>query len=235
MESQPERRKGLSGGLIALIACGGCVVLLLLLSIPAAILFPVFAKARESARKAGCQSNLKELSLAVNMYAQDHDLRFPCAVKGGNDEEFEITSGAPGNSGRATTWVRATDKYRRSSPDILRCPSDPAAGGVHNSYYYKHAVNRAGQAGLVEADFNWPAEQIVLYERKSFHWGRGPIMDGASVNAAFMDTHVSTVRMIDVAPDKEPRYFNFLDTSNPKAAKVKKPYWDPRYCFDKHQ
>jgi hypothetical protein len=43
----------------------------------AAILFPVFARVRESARRASCQSNLKQIGLAISQYAQDYDEHCP--------------------------------------------------------------------------------------------------------------------------------------------------------------
>ena len=49
-----------------------------IIAILAAILFPVFARAREKARQASCQSNLKELALGTLMYAQDFDECYPC-------------------------------------------------------------------------------------------------------------------------------------------------------------
>jgi len=49
------------------------LVVIAIIAILAAILFPVFARARENARKANCQSNLKQLAQATLMYAQDYD------------------------------------------------------------------------------------------------------------------------------------------------------------------
>lgn len=49
------------------------LVVVSIISILAAILFPVFARARENARRASCQSNMKQLALAAKMYAQDND------------------------------------------------------------------------------------------------------------------------------------------------------------------
>jgi prepilin-type N-terminal cleavage/methylation domain-containing protein/prepilin-type processing-associated H-X9-DG protein len=49
------------------------LVVIAIIAILAAILFPVFAQAREKARQASCQSNMKQLSLAYLMYAQDYD------------------------------------------------------------------------------------------------------------------------------------------------------------------
>ena len=51
-----------------------------IIAILAAILFPVFARARENARKASCQSNLKQIGLAITQYTQDYDERYPISV-----------------------------------------------------------------------------------------------------------------------------------------------------------
>jgi prepilin-type N-terminal cleavage/methylation domain-containing protein/prepilin-type processing-associated H-X9-DG protein len=55
------------------------LVVIVVISILAAILFPVFARARENARKAACMSNLKQIGLAVAMYSQDYDETYPIA------------------------------------------------------------------------------------------------------------------------------------------------------------
>ena len=54
------------------------LVVIAFIAILAAILFPVFAKAREQARKTTCLSNLKEIGLASLMYVQDYDEKTPC-------------------------------------------------------------------------------------------------------------------------------------------------------------
>jgi len=58
------------------------LVVIAIISILAAILFPVFARAREQARKASCMSNLKQIGLAVMMYAEDYDETYPMASMG---------------------------------------------------------------------------------------------------------------------------------------------------------
>src|SRR5438270_674257 len=55
------------------------LVVIAIIAILAAILFPVFAQAREKARQAACQSNLKQLGLAAMMYTQDYDGTYPIA------------------------------------------------------------------------------------------------------------------------------------------------------------
>src|SRR5436853_4293290 len=53
------------------------LVVIATIAILAAMLFPVFARARESARRATCTSNLRQIGMALHMYSQDYDERFP--------------------------------------------------------------------------------------------------------------------------------------------------------------
>lgn len=55
------------------------LVVIAIIAILAAILFPVFARAREKARQTSCLSNLKQLALGVLMYTQDYDEILPTA------------------------------------------------------------------------------------------------------------------------------------------------------------
>ena len=59
------------------------LVVIAIISILASILFPVFARARENARRASCMSNLKQIALGFMMYTQDYDGRFPYYASGG--------------------------------------------------------------------------------------------------------------------------------------------------------
>jgi prepilin-type N-terminal cleavage/methylation domain-containing protein len=56
------------------------LVVIAIIAVLAALLFPVFAQAREKARQASCASNMRQMSLAVVMYLQDYDERFPLAA-----------------------------------------------------------------------------------------------------------------------------------------------------------
>src|ERR1700754_1601330 len=56
------------------------LVVIAIIAILASILFPVFARARENARRSSCQSNLKQIGLAFVQYSQDYDERLPLPI-----------------------------------------------------------------------------------------------------------------------------------------------------------
>jgi prepilin-type N-terminal cleavage/methylation domain-containing protein len=76
------------------------LVVLAIIAILAAILFPVFARARENARRASCQSNLKQIGLGIMQYSQDYDETLPPASACGSStlETGQTTSYTPGCS-----------------------------------------------------------------------------------------------------------------------------------------
>jgi len=80
------------------------LVVIAIIAILAAILFPVFAKAREKARQASCQSNLKQLMLGVLQYCQDYDERGPTA--GSNNRTNSGTGLWDGCGGQRCGWTK---------------------------------------------------------------------------------------------------------------------------------
>jgi prepilin-type N-terminal cleavage/methylation domain-containing protein/prepilin-type processing-associated H-X9-DG protein len=87
------------------------LVVIAIIAILAAILFPVFAQAREKARATSCLSNAKQLGTAVMMYAQDYDELYPMGCD---------------NNWWALGWGMTTQPYIKNL-GILRCPSDNTA------------------------------------------------------------------------------------------------------------
>ena len=83
------------------------LIVIAIIALLAAILFPVFARARESARRSSCQSNMKQIGLALLQYTQDYDEFMP-AVRGGDNG--------------ATDWHNHAQAYAKSN-QILACPS----------------------------------------------------------------------------------------------------------------
>src|SRR5438309_153039 len=106
------------------------LVVIAIIAILAAILFPVFAQAREMARKASCQSNLKQLGTGMTMYVQDYDETYPApggpgAYGAGNFYVFPPTANTPTPSPtslRWQLWGQTLQPYIKNY-GVFQCPS----------------------------------------------------------------------------------------------------------------
>src|SRR5437868_2335727 len=92
------------------------LVVIAIIAILAAILFPVFGRARENARRSSCQSNMKQLGIGFLQYNQDYDEKYPV---GAFNYNLPVTTGTSGPA----TWDYVLQPYLKSS-QILTCPSD---------------------------------------------------------------------------------------------------------------
>ena len=90
------------------------LVVIAIIAILAAILFPVFARAREQARKTSCLSNMKQLGTGMMMYVQDHDETMPLTNY--------ATNLTPTNM-YTNEWQNSVQPYLKNK-QIFRCPSD---------------------------------------------------------------------------------------------------------------
>jgi prepilin-type N-terminal cleavage/methylation domain-containing protein len=131
------------------------LVVIAIIAILAAILFPVFAKAREKARQTSCLSNMKQLGLAAQMYVDDCDGVMPC---GGWMPTHDCAAGSWG-------WHCAIIPYHRNM-QIYQCPSngwtpDPSSP---RSHYLYNLMLAWGGPGIKESQIASPAECIVLHE-----------------------------------------------------------------------
>src|SRR4051812_13087388 len=89
------------------------LVVIAIIAILAAILFPVFAHAREKARQTSCLSNLKQLSSGMTMYAQDSDGLFPPAVAHPSRAERDFYQ---------MSWMHLLEPYTKNR-GVFVCPS----------------------------------------------------------------------------------------------------------------
>ena len=101
------------------------LVVIAIIAILASILFPVFARARENARRSSCQSNLKQIGLAFAQYSQDYDETYPGALNYGM-----IVTSSDGSLNYNVAWDVMIAPYLGIkvnpyvSPLIMQCPSD---------------------------------------------------------------------------------------------------------------
>lgn len=98
------------------------LVVIAIIAILAAILFPVFAQAREKARTVTCTSNMKQIATALLMYVQDHDEVFPC-YPFTPITDFLHTANAPNNWSYAS-WVPRLMPYVKND-QLFACPNGP--------------------------------------------------------------------------------------------------------------
>ena len=119
------------------------LVVIAIIAILAAILFPVFARARENARRSSCQSNLKQIGLGLIQYTQDYDEKFPpicVAVPGGPPGIYWGTVDGRG------PWPILVQPYLKSL-QVFDCPSNPLPSPVGGATTYpgpSYAGNMAG-------------------------------------------------------------------------------------------
>lgn len=127
------------------------LVVIAIIAILAAILFPVFAQAREQARKTQCLSNAKQIGLASMMYAQDYDETLPetgwvgpCSAPASQGCRVDTSGSDPYWSG-VFAFPLAIMPYQKNY-QILVCPSDPDKGGFNKfgSYCYEAQLLAAG-------------------------------------------------------------------------------------------
>ncbi|MBI5832702.1 MAG: DUF1559 domain-containing protein [Armatimonadetes bacterium] len=122
------------------------LVVIAIIAILAAILFPVFAKAREKGRQASCQSNLKQAGLAVAQYMQDYDSMYPFC----RDYAYTATAWPSFWPG----WISNGITPYIKNEQVFRCPSRSngwtSASGTRVSYCYNYGVFEAN-TGVSEA------------------------------------------------------------------------------------
>jgi prepilin-type N-terminal cleavage/methylation domain-containing protein/prepilin-type processing-associated H-X9-DG protein len=181
------------------------LVVIAIIAILAAILFPVFARARENARRASCQSQMKQIALGYKQYIQDYDELYPRAAEGGPNV--------------AGAWGNQLQPYLKST-QIFVCPSDSAGANGSTSYGYNRNLDQKN-----ESQMNNSAVIVLNYEQAaSLGTTAGNTtltavgttgavtrhLDGA--NYSFVDGHVKWLRpekVKDTATDGNPTFSVF--------------------------
>src|SRR5207253_2303028 len=143
----------------------------------AAILFPVFAQAREKARQSVCQSNLKQLGVAIQLYAQDYDETFPPAnyfVAPANDNtpwmnmvEPYVRAGFPstssGGAGKTISVFFCPNYSKTSDGSAVNRPSSTYGANIAVMATFDHNRDASLYTPVVPlAKLQYPANDVLL-------------------------------------------------------------------------
>ena len=135
------------------------LVVIAIIAILAAILFPVFQKVRENARRASCQSNLKQLGLAFTQYVQDADEKYPSGLI--NAATPVPVTPAPAATGAGEGWAGQIYPFVKST-GVYKCPDDSTPNNG-NAVPVSYALNEFVPA-LALAQFSAPANTVLACE-----------------------------------------------------------------------
>jgi len=188
------------------------LVVIAIIAILAAILFPVFAQAREKARQASCISNLKQLALAVGQYTQDYDETYPTTAlfdEIGNAEArawywpYRIQPyvksieafWCPSDSGSQSDWCTDYNCFESvrisyAANSLMGGPNLPGntATGIfavtNNGWFSQGWYPAVNRNGIALADVNYPAATIMLGEKHADDVARIPAWSWLSNNTA---------------------------------------------------
>ncbi|MHB8997362.1 MAG: DUF1559 family PulG-like putative transporter [Armatimonadota bacterium] len=191
------------------------LVVIAIIAILAAILFPVFAKAREKARQASCTSNLKQIALALRMYAQDYD-------------ETNLPRRPSATAPTSQFWYGVIQPYVKNT-QVNQCPSYPWNGGWCASCDPCRPNNTRSydmcNGGSLPNMSTGPRESLVMYPAQTINvfeayceYTASPITVNYSVgwwlqrppttavwrhndgiNAAYVDGHVKWIKWINAS------------------------------------
>ncbi|MDR3707059.1 MAG: DUF1559 domain-containing protein [Capsulimonadaceae bacterium] len=126
------------------------LVVIAIIAILAAILFPVFATAREKARQSACASNFKQMGLAMIQYTQDYDEQPPDGVTRTNS---------------ASGWAGQIYPYLKSAK-VYVCPDDQTPG-ASCSYVYNRNTQNETATNFTRWVTNWPTFPLSQYANVS--------------------------------------------------------------------
>ena len=142
------------------------LVVIAIIAILAAILFPVFARARENARRSSCQSNLKQIGLGILQYTQDYDEAYPLAIYAESPGAAVSPTNADANNGVIVGWAQAIQPYLKST-QLYQCPSDstdasdrPGDRG-YTDYWYNCGLSWDGEISTAKR-YDYSVNQAAL-------------------------------------------------------------------------
>jgi len=192
------------------------LVVIAIIAILAAILFPVFARAREKARQSSCASNVKQICVACLQYAQDYD------------EKLHLHR----NEQSTYSWADLLQPYIKNE-QIFMCPSGSGGGSyvgssanVHTHYGWNWSQLGSSTWARLLGDVTEPARTIsyadsVSYVISYYDASYRPLpRHNEGANCGFVDGHVKWHRLTEI--------YNGTDSTDGPSSPV-----NPLYDYDK--
>ncbi len=194
------------------------LVVIAIIAILAAILFPVFAKAREKARTASCQSNLKQIGIAAAMYRQDYDEME--TQEQGCPTDWPTWGGLP-----APYWYQVLDPYIKNS-QIWVCPSaspkppynacttngDPPYNASYAKNVWLSANADANVQSVATTVYCTDGTNNYFYRRNDNTGWNQPLWHNDGWNVLYYDGHVKWRKTFQ--PDSSYHWANGYPTPN---------------------
>ncbi|MCS6776863.1 MAG: DUF1559 domain-containing protein [Chloroherpetonaceae bacterium] len=172
------------------------LVVIAIIAILAAILFPVFAQAREKARQASCLSNMKQLGTAALMYVQDYDERMP-------SDAYDNARGAPDGDWGKDYWVFHFRPYIRSNVGNIQT----GAGSIYTCPSLRQ---------LTVLDESYVSDYGLPPNYPQIAWGLVPSPDGLY---RYYCSYAINEHLVDLPPPSWPRQ----DIEGPELARWEAP------------
>ena len=165
------------------------LVVIAIIAILAAILFPVFARAKAAAKQTACLSNLKQTGTGIGLYMGDHDDVFPHALDASDKYAPEIWAATPDFAARIPYMPLIQDAVMPyvKNKEVWRCPSDSGTQVLDNHFpqVFRTAPSMYAQYGnsyffrteiafkaFSQTQFQLPAQVNVLFDGAG-HWHGG--------------------------------------------------------------
>ena len=196
------------------------LVVIAIIAILAAILFPVFARAREKARQSNCLSNTKQIGIGLLMYAQDYDELFVNIYY-----DADASGGWNPAAGFDYDWEDAIRPYIKNV-QIFQCPSKKnwAHGYALNHAYWSGGDSYTPPSGAAMADMDEPSETVLVIDIASettsiwiswAAWGNEPAYTtladrhNEGLNALYCDGHAKWSKQANLAKISAGVWTNF--------------------------
>lgn len=168
------------------------LVVIAIIGILAALIFPALGRAREAAKGVACLSNLRQVGVALQLYVQDNNNRLP-AMRDRLAPDTNVVAGS------VTNVLPSPEQVLSSclgNLNVLRCPSDRAVyESTGSSYSWNSLLNgqNADHLSVMGMAFN-PHQIPVMFDKEKFHAARGP---KKAQNFLYADGHIKNLLVME--------------------------------------